>query len=267
MRKLRASSATFFAGCLRSPGNKEPPEKTQSPPAVHPTPPTPRDGARLMPLIHAQTADLFRHRPNSEAVLPRAGDFATLSGGQMCNRGVQNDVEVKPGGPACVLMRALKVIACVVCILLVVGWLVLSFAARAPSSDRFALAQLGVTNDPTGARRAVMGFTNQSKSSTVRISACVSEARSGATPDPYSSSNFMIWALPTVGPGQSTVFSIPAPPEGTWRATARGFRTGWRLRLYNQLCFSGYPAWLQSLFPRSVYFGHRLEVESAWIEP
>jgi hypothetical protein len=162
-------------------------------------------------------------------------------------------------------MRALKVIACVVVILLVIGWLALSIAARAPASDRFALARLGVTNDPAGVRRVMLGFTNQSKCSTVRISGCTWETKSGATPDPYSLSNFFALS-PVLGPGQSYVLSIPAPPDVAWRAVARGYRTGWRLRLYNQLCFSGYPEWLQSLFPRSVYFGHRVEVHSAWIE-
>lgn len=163
-------------------------------------------------------------------------------------------------------MRILKIIACLVPVLLLFGWIALSIAARSPTSDHFALAHLGSMNDADGARRVLLGFTNQSKTTVVRLTYCAWETKQGAVPDSRDVQDYCVTGMPLIAPGQSTIFSIPAPPSGTWRATACGFRTGWRLRLRNWRILDC-PQWLDHLLPLSTKTGWSVEVPSDWIEP
>jgi hypothetical protein len=170
-------------------------------------------------------------------------------------------------------MRALKIIAFIftgAVLVVAAAWFTLSVAAHPPSSDRFRLVFLGMTN-VAGAPRVLLGFTNQSKSTSVWMTFSEWETTKGARPSSAETTNYYLTGLPPkspvlLGPGQSAVFSIPAPPATTWRATARGFRADWRTQLRNWR-IGHCPCWLDERLPASVRTGWSVEVWSDWIQP
>jgi len=161
-------------------------------------------------------------------------------------------------------MRLFKSIAICLVLALDVAWLALAWAACPSSSDRFVVAYLGATNDASGVRRVLLGFTNDSRSTPVCTTVFTWETKRGESPEGTSARDYF-FVSPVLTPGQSAVMAIPAPLRSPWRGKVVGCRTGWRLQLGAWLESEPCPPWIRTFLPESAMSGYHFSVQSDWI--